>query len=147
MKSKSTQQTQNTYGWQTPPQTAAQSLLNTHLMTAFDTPDPTIPYIFSNQRGQLRNRFDNPFGFNYSPEVRDANMYARNEEIGQKEGQAFREDRFNRNNAKTSALLSNASLNAPVLTQTGGSMQGTQTSAIGPALIGLAGSIGGAALG
>jgi hypothetical protein len=97
-------------------------------------------------RKNVGNRLDNPFGPNFSPEVSDAIKYSENQNIDQMQGQAGREDAFNRKNAKVSAKMTNAALHAPTLTQTGGSMQGSQTAALGPALIGAAGAIGGGAL-
>lgn len=146
MKSKHENTVTNTYGWQTPPSTPQSQALDAQI-AKYDTPDPTIPYVFNNRRNQLNNRFDNPFGFNYSPEVQEAQKYARGQELDQAQGQAHREDNFNRMNAKTAALAGSAALHAPVLTQTGGHEQGFQTTPWGPALIGAAGQIGGAALG
>lgn len=147
MKSKTTQQNTNTYGWMAPQQTAQQSAYDQHVKTAYDTPDPTIPYTFGNMKQNVNNRFDDPFGFNYSPEVKGAIKYSENNRIDQMHGQALREDRFNRTNAKTSALAGSAGMAAPQLVQTGGSMQGTQTQAWGTAAIGAVGSVGSAWLG
>lgn len=148
-KTKSQSTTTNTYGWQAPPVTEAQTNYDNWANTAFDTPDPSIPYTFGNMRQNLNNRFDNPFGFNYSPEVAEANKYSQNNQIDQAQGQAHREDSFNRKNAKGAALAGSAAGHAPVLTQTGGSSTGSQsTNAMGiiGAGIGAAGQIGAAAM-
>lgn len=147
MKSKTKQTNTNTYGWQTPPQSQSQAAYDQHVKTAYDTPDPTIPFTFGNMKENVNNRLDNPFGYNYSPEVSEAIKYNENNRIDQMHGQALREDRFNRTQAKTAALAGSAAGNAPVLTQTGGTMTGSQTSAWGPAAIGAIGSVGGAYLG
>jgi hypothetical protein len=146
MKSKTKQETKNTYGWQTPPTTAAQTAFEGQIKE-YDTPDPTIPYTFANLKENLNNRLDDPFGMNFSPEVSGAIKTAGNERLIQGQGQALREDRFNRMGAKTGAMAINAAAQAPQLVQTGGSMVGTQTAPIGPAIIGAVGSIGGAAIG
>jgi hypothetical protein len=146
MKSKNEQTTTNTYGWQTPPQTAQGQAYDEWARNAFTTADPTIPYTFGNMRKNLNNRFDNPFGFNYSGEAADAIKYDQNNEIDQAQGQALREDRQYRNQARGSALAVSAAQNAPQLTQTGGHTYGWQSQPIGPAIIGAVGAMGSAAI-
>ena len=147
MKSKSTskQQQTNTYGHIQTPITAQQQAFDDHIKTAYDQADPNIPYQFNNAREALNNRFDNPFGADISPEVRDAVKYEQGNFIDQAQGQAAREDSFNRKQAKTGALATSAGMVAPQLVQTGGSSigSGTQTTPLGPALIGAVGQIGG----
>lgn len=118
-KQKTTQST--TYGWQTPPNTAAQTAFDQHIGTAFDTPDPTIPFMYNKMREGVNNRFDNPFGWNYSPEVADAYKYNAGNEIDMMQGQSIREDAYNRKMGKTQALQASASMHAPVLVATGSS--------------------------
>lgn len=146
MKSKTKSQSTNTYGYQTPPHWAGAEEFHNQI-GQLDKGDPSIPFAFAHQREELKNRFDNPFGFNYSPEVQDAIKYSQGQNIDQAEGQAHREDYYNRQQAKLGALGAYAGMTAPTLVQTGGTFQGTQTQPIGPALIGAAGQIGGAALG
>lgn len=151
MKSKSTSQQQvtNTYAWQTPPETKQASAYDTWAQGAYGTPDPSIPYTFAGQRKTLNDSLNNPFGYNFSPEVSQAIKYSQNQDINQQQGQAIRTDRFNRESAKGQALAVGAGLNSPVLTQTGGSSQGsgTQTTPIGPAIINAVGQAGSTALG
>lgn len=118
MKQKST--TTNTHEYKTPPTTQAQQTFDTNANTAYDMADPTIPYTFGNLRENVSNKLDNPFGFNYSPEVAEAQRYSQNNMIDQAQGQAGREDTFNRRAAKTSALAISAGGHAPQLVQSGG---------------------------
>lgn len=127
-KKKKTTQNQtstNTYGWQTHPGSADINNLRNQINTAYDTPDSSIPYAFNQQRAQLMDRYDNPFGANYSPEVRDAARYRGTEELNQAQGQAYRDDAQFRKQAKLAAFGNLAGMTSPVLTQTGGTMQGT----------------------
>lgn len=154
MKSKTKQDTRqsqtNTYAYVPPPITSQQSAYDEHIKSAYDTADPSIAYNFANQRESLNNTFNNPFGANVSPEVQQAIQTAGNEASYQAQGQAMREDVFNRKQGKTTALAGSASMTAPQLVQTGGSstgsMVGTQTTPIGPSLIAAAGNVGSAAL-
>lgn len=146
MKSKHDTTTTNTYGWQTPPATAQATAYDDWAKTAFTNPDPTIPFTFGNMRKNLNNRFDNPFGHNYSGEAADAIRYEQNNEIDQAQGQAVRESNYSNSQARGSALAVSAGQHAPQLVQTGGRSQGWQTQAIGPALIGAAGAMGSAAI-
>lgn len=117
-----TQTTQtNTYGWMTPTDTADTIALREQINKAYDTPDPTIPYSFARRREGVQNRFGNPYGPNYSPEVMDAIRYNDLNDLDQEQGAAMRLDRFNRRQAKTAALAGLASHTAPRLVQTGGS--------------------------
>jgi len=119
MKSKTTQTQSNTYGYQTPPTTSQQTEFDNHVRSAYDTPDPTIPYTFGNMRKNVDNRLNDPFGFNYSPEVSEAIKYNEHNQIDQAQGNALREDAFNRKNAKTQGLAMSAAGHAPQLTNPG----------------------------
>ena len=128
-KKKTTQQSSqtNTYSFMNPPDTQDTIALRNQINSAYDTPDPTIPYSFARRREQVGNRFSNPFGHNYSPEVADAIKYNDINELDQEQGVANRMDRFNRRQAKTQALGGLASQTAPRAFQTGSSGTGTQT--------------------
>lgn len=133
----------------TPPTTAAQTAFDQHVSKAYDTPDPTIPYTFGNMRNNMNNRMDNPFGFNYSPEVSESIKYNENNNIDQMQGQAMREDKFNRNAAKTQALAGSAAAHSPQLVQSGSSGTVVQNPGIGGLLMGglnAGASLGSAAL-
>lgn len=136
MKSKSTTSQTNTYGYQTPPTTAQQTAFDQHVQTAYDTPDPTIPYTFGNMRKNVDDRLHDPFGFNYSPEVSDAIKYNEHNRIDQAQGQALREDSFNRKGAKTQALAASAAGHAPQLVQTGGTGTTVTNPGVGGLLMG-----------
>lgn len=143
MKSKSKSKTTNTYGWQTPPQTQAMSQYGQAINTSFDTPDPSIGYQFGAARQRVDDRFDNPFGQDYSPEVRDAMTYGGHQQLDQAQGQATREDSFRRKEGKLGHQAAYAGMTAPQLVQTGGTFQGSQSQPWGPALIGAAGTAAG----
>jgi hypothetical protein len=147
MKSKSTQTSTNSFAYQTPPTTPQQQAFDTYAQTAFERPDPSIGYTYGNMRENVANRFANPYGANYSPEVADSIRYNQLNTINQAQGQAYREDAHSRRAAKAGVLATSAGLHAPQLTQTGGHQVGTQVGAIGPAIIGAVGSIGAAAMG
>jgi hypothetical protein len=148
-KVKTTQQTANTYGFQTPPSTPDTSAYRDQINKAYDSPDPSIGYSFAGARQRIGDRYgNNPFGADYSPEVRDAAQYAGVSDLDQAQGQALREDSFNRKNAKVGALGGLAGLTAPQLVQTGGTMTGTQTQSGGMLgqILGAGAGIGSAAL-
>lgn len=132
-KTKTTQT--NSYGWQTPPTTPQQGQFDQWAQGSFNTPDPSIPYAFNNMRESVNNRLNNPFGADYSPEVNDAIRYNENQSINQMQGQAVREDAFNRNIARGQALQTSAGMHAPNLVATGSS--GTTISQ--PSMMGLIG--------
>jgi hypothetical protein len=145
-----TQQTQtNSYQYMAPPDTADTSAYRNSINQAYDTPDPSIAYNFGAQRNKLMDRYqENPFGADYSPEVRDAAKYSGMNDLDQMQGQAYREDSFNRKNAKVGALGGIAGLTAPQLAQTGGTMSGTTTQSGGMLgqILGAGAGIGQAAL-
>lgn len=117
-----TQTTQtNTYGYMTPPDNADTIALREQINKAYDTPDASIPYSFARRREAVQNRFGNPFGANYSPELADAIKYNDINDLDQEQGAAIRLDKFNRRQAKTAAMAGLAGHTAPRLVQTGGS--------------------------
>lgn len=144
-KKQKTEQT-NTYGYMTPSNTPDINAYRDTVNTAYDTPDPNIPFAFAQARDQANNRFDNPFGADYSPEVRDAAKYANNNSLDQAQGQALREDTFNRKIGKVGAQGALAGLTAPQLVQTGGNSTTTQSGGLAQQLIGAGASIGSAAI-
>lgn len=147
-KSKQTQNTTNTWGSVTPTNTADMQAYRDAIGGTFDKTDPTIPYVFNQARNNAKNRFDDPFGHEVSPEVRGAYMHETMNNIDQAQGQAIREDSSNRRFGKLQALQNLASMTAPQIVQTGGSSTGTtvQSQPILPALLQLGGQLGGAAM-
>lgn len=131
-----------------PPDTRDTTAYRDSINNAYDTADPSIAYSFNNQRNKIKDRYDNPFGADYSPEVADAAKYAGTNELDQAQGAALQADAFNRKNAKVSALGGVAGLTAPNLVQTGGTMNGTTTQSGGMlgSILGAGASIGSAAL-
>lgn len=145
---KKTEQTQtNTYGWQQNPGSADIDTLRNQINQSYDTADPGIAYAFNNQRNNIKNRFDNPFGADYSPEARDAATYAGQNDLDQAQGAAYQMDAFNRKNQKVAALGGLASQTAPQLTQTGGTGTTIQSSPFNwGGLLNAGASVGSAAL-
>lgn len=113
---------------------------------AYDTADPTIAYSFNNARNNLKDRYSNPFGANYSAEATDAAKYAGMNELDQGQGAALQADAFNRKNAKVGALGGIAGLTAPTLVQTGGTQNTTQSGGLFGQILGAAAGVGSAAL-
>lgn len=150
MKGKQTQQTQNTFAYHAPVEDAqynqAVGEFGNMVNDSFNTADPSIQYNFARMRNESRKRMDNPFGANYSPEARDAFRYASDQELNQAQGQALREDAFQRKQGKLLAKATEVGFRAPQLVTSQSNSQGTVSQPWGPALIGAAGSIGSAAM-
>jgi hypothetical protein len=115
--------TQNSYGWQTPPDTGDVRALRDWQPEK----DPTTPYTFGRMRQGQRDAFHNPYGAYTTPAIRDATLRASDMEIGQQESQANRQSQYDVNNQiyAKDALLAGAT--APRLTQTGGNSTTTQS--------------------
>lgn len=145
-KKKTTQTQQNTYQYMTPTETPDIANLRAQIGQSYDTADPSIGYHYGKRREQAQNRFANPFGPNYSPEVIAAQRYNDLNEIDQEQGIAQRMDVFNRRQAKVGALGGLASQTAPQLVGTGSSGTTTQSGSPWGAIIGAGAQIGQAAL-
>lgn len=145
MGKKKTKQT-NEYQFYTPPTTPQQTAYENSL-SAYDTPDPSIPYTFNNARESANNRLDTPFGANYSPEVSDAIRSNNNSSFDQMQGQAIREDSLKRQQLKSGGLATNAGMTAPQFAQSGGTQTVSDPTALFGSLLSAGGALGGAALG
>lgn len=88
--SATTYQGTNTYGWETPPETADITAMRDFKFEK----DPRLPYVFGKARQRNEDSFNNPMGAATSPALRDAILRAGNEEIGQAESQAYREENY-----------------------------------------------------
>ena len=123
-----TSQTQaNTYGFVERPRTPELLDYRQQIDETYDTTDPNIAYDFNRQRENLNNRFNNPFGANYSPEVMDAIKFQGNQELDQAQGQAYRQADYQNKQGKLSAVGAYADATAPQMVQTGGSSTGNMT--------------------
>jgi hypothetical protein len=145
-KKKTKTTTTNSYGWQQNPGSADIDALRKQVGSSFDTPDPSIAYNFGAQRNKMMDRYQNPFGADYSPEVNDAVKYSGQNELDQMQGQAYREDAFNRKSGKINAMGSLAALTGPQLTQTGGTSNTVQSTPMWGQILGAGAGIGQAAL-
>lgn len=141
MKSKT--KTKNDFQYFTPPTTPQQTAFDQSINT-FDTPDASIPYAFDNMREGLTNQFDSLYSADYSPEVKDAKLYAGNQNIDQMQGAAIRDDNMRRKQAKSGLLGQSAGMMAPSLTQIGGTT--TQSQPLLPPLISAGAGLGSAYL-
>jgi hypothetical protein len=96
-------------------------------MTPEDTPDiqaarawkpqidPGIGYTFARARQALKNQFDNPLGADTPAAVRDAAIYAGENDIAQQEAQAYRSAYNDANQQEWGKLNTLAQLTRPEL--------------------------------
>lgn len=94
--------------------------------------DPNIQYEATQARENVQNRFNNPFGANYSPEVRDAITYNQTNQIDQRAGVQIRDSRRRGLLAQVGAQGGLAQMTGPKLVQTGGSGTTTVQGGAGP---------------
>jgi len=127
-KKQQTQQTQNTsynntntYGWQTPPESADVQAVRDFKFSA----DPRIGYTYGNARNQAANSFNNPLGGVYSPQIRDQISRSMISDLGQKEAQAYSEANQGLQGQQLAQKSLVAGLTQPRMVQTGGSGTGT----------------------
>lgn len=117
-------QTQNQYGYQTPPDTPDITRLRGQKFEI----DPGLSAQYNRQRQQLEHGFQQPTGAYYSPQTRDAILRSGRERLGQQEAQAMREGQFDVNKLDYARNAALAGMTAPVLTQTGSNSSGSGTS-------------------
>ena len=122
-KTTTTQTSNNTYGWQTPPTTPAVQELQTMVQKGSD---PSIPYFFAQQREDLDNSFQNPLGAYTTSAVRDAASRTANERFGMAQSEAIKASNYSSNNQAFGQQSTIAGLTSPQLVQTGGTQSGTQ---------------------
>lgn len=151
-KNKTTQQSTQTQT-STGNTTAASQAYEQGIGQAFNTAAPEIGYSAAarHQRVDENDPFNNPWTMNDSPEVRDAQNYARHSNIDQETGQLYKEDAARRREAKVGhqgALAGLLASNTTTGSSSGsGTFQGEQTQPWGPALIGAVGTAAGGLLG
>ena len=116
----------NTYGWQTPPDTADVQALRGFQFTA----DPRVPYSFARTRQNIGATYDSPTSAYSNPAVRDAAQRAQFEDLGQQEAQALREEDYSRQALNYAQKADVANMTQPRMVQTGqaGSSSGSGTS-------------------
>lgn len=131
MKSKKKEEQKINYQFYTPPTTEAQQKYDTLVDSSYDTADPSIGYSFGRAHEAVANRFDNPFGADYSPEVRDAIKYNEHSQLDQMQGQAMREDSAYRKSAKLAAQGQSAANHAPLFASSGGTVTSTSSPGLG----------------
>lgn len=115
--------TQNQYGWQTPPDTAdIQALRGTQFQI-----DPSIGYRIGGAIRRMQSSFNSPLGGYYTPGMRAAIERGQERELMQQGGQQTREGIYDVNNQNYARNLAVAGMTAPRLTQTGSSGQSSGT--------------------
>lgn len=130
-KKKATQQTQQntsfnntqTYGWQTPPESADVEALRGFKFQA----DPSIGFAYGSAKNQIANTFNNPAGGYYTPQMRDAILRSSLQALGQQEAAAKSQAYNETQGQRFGQAATLASLTAPRMVTTGSSGTGTST--------------------
>lgn len=121
-KPKQVQTTTNTYGFFTPPKTAARDAVADFKFES----DPSFGATFSNlknKRRERRNALTSPYD---TPEMRLQEDYAGDNEIAQNEAQGRRALSYDNNRMKYGQLMDVAGLDKPVFANTGGTSTGQE---------------------
>jgi len=140
-KSTNTGSTTAQYGWQTNPGSAAYDTL---AHEQFHT-DPTIGARLGEAQRTLKNTVTSPTGGYVTPAIRDAIMRSGNRELMQQSGAQTRAGIHDVNQLNFARDAAVAQGTAPVLTQTGGTSQGTGTVKESQSPLGTALQVAGAA--
>lgn len=115
--------TQNAYGWQTPPDTAdVQRLRDTQFQI-----DPTIGSRIGGAVRRMQSSFNSPLGGYYTPGMRAAIERGQERELMQTGGEQTRAGIYDVNNQNYARNLAVAGMTAPRLVQTGASGQSSGT--------------------
>lgn len=123
-----------TYGWQNMPTTPDIDAYR-QSVTQDAGADPAIQYHYARRRGDIDRSYNNPFGAEYSPEMRDAITRGQKSELDQEHGAALSADAFRRRQLKQQQLYQLAGLTSPRMVQTGGSTTGTVSQPLWPGII------------
>lgn len=93
------------------------------------TADPRVPYAFGKARSNIAESYNNPLGGNMTAGLRDAQLRASYEDLGQQEGQALREENYARQGLQYAQRADVANMTQPRMVQTGqaGSSSGTSS--------------------
>lgn len=114
----------NTYGFMTPPDTADVAAMRGFQFSA----DPRVPFAFGKARQGIAESYNNPLGGNVTPALRDAQMRASFEDIGQQEAQALREENYARQGLDYARTADVANMTQPRMVQTSQSGNSSGTS-------------------
>lgn len=106
----------NAYGWMTPPDTADIDAMRNFQFQA----DPRVGHSFARTRRNLADSYG-PMGANISPAIRDAQLRASYEDLGQQEGQALREENYARQALDYSRTADVAAMTQPRMVNTSSS--------------------------
>lgn len=113
-------ETQNTYGWQTPPETEDTRALRTSAANLKGRINPIIRGQYAGARRDLERQFINPMHSYTTQAMRDATLQAGRDELGQQEAMAIQGAEFAADNADFDRQLQITNMTNPRLTQTGG---------------------------
>ena len=116
--------TQNTYGWQTPPDTPDIERLRSHQFQI----DPTIGARIGGSIRRMQQSFNSPLGGYFTPGMRAAIERGQERELMQEGGAQTRAGMYDVNNQNYARNLAVAGMTAPRLTQTGASGTSSGTS-------------------
>ena len=123
---RSTNNTQNTYGFETPPSTPDIDKLRNQQFEV----DPGRASQYGRQRADLQKSFAQPLGGYLSPQVRDAQMRSGQERLGRDEAEAMRGGQFDKNRLDYSRNAAVAGMTAPQMVQRSSSSTGTNTGTV-----------------
>lgn len=124
----------NSYGFMTPPETEDVKALRSFEFTR----DPRIGYAFGNAKNKTANSFNNPIGGVYSPQMRDAILRSKYQELAQAESQSHSEANQALQGQQFGQRAAVASMSSPRLVQTGssGTSSGTNVQQQQPDILG-----------
>lgn len=137
---KSNNAVQNTYGYETPPETADFTKLREQQFEV----DPGLAAQYGRQRADLNKSFAQPLGGYLSPQVRDAQMRSGQERLGRDEADAMRGGQFDKNKLDFARNTTVAGLTAPTMVQRGSTSQGSGTVTQTPSAMSTATGVAGA---
>lgn len=121
---KTNTQSTSSYSYLAPPPNPYEPQLQAELDKG-EQADPRIQYSAAQAKNNLRNRLNNPFGSDYSPETAEAIKYSGEGDIDTQAGQARSEDRFRQSQSRWGKMMNLAALRQGQYAQTSGT-QNTQ---------------------
>jgi hypothetical protein len=114
------------YSYLAPPPNPYEGQLQAELAQG-EQADPRIQYSAADAKNRLRNRLNNPFGADYSPETSEAIKYAEEGNIDTQAGQARAEDRYRQNQTRWGKIMNLAALRQGQFAQTSGTQNTVQS--------------------
>lgn len=103
----------NTFGWETPPDTADVQALRSHQFQV----DPTIGHRVGGAIRRMQDSFQSPLGGYTTPQMRDAIQRTQERELLQEGGAQFRAGQYDVNNQQFGQKAAVAGMTAPRMVQ------------------------------